>query len=147
MRFWDASALMAAMTREPASPRVAPLMKADSAVVVWWASPVECASAVSRRHREGVVGSRGVETLLRSLREAAEHWQVISPSAAVRDAAIRLVRVHPLGAADALQLAAALAWAEDRPEGREFVVLDQRLADASAREGFVVLPAAESPGS
>jgi hypothetical protein len=69
---------------------------------------------------------------------------VVSPSSAIRDAAIRLVRVHPLGAADALQLAAALVWAEARPEGREFVVLDRRLGEAAAREGFVVLPGAGS---
>jgi len=140
VRYWDASALVPALLREPATPRIAPLMKADRAVVVWWATAVECASAVSRRQREGLVGASGAEMLLRSVREAAAHWQVVAPSAAIRDAAIRLVRVHPLGAADALQLAAALAWAEDRPEGREFVVLDRGLADAAAREGFVVLP-------
>jgi predicted nucleic acid-binding protein len=54
----------------------------------------------------------------------------------VRRTAQRLLRVHELRAADALQLAAASTAAEDLP----FVTLDDRLALAAAREGFVVEP-------
>lgn len=58
-------------------------------------------------------------------------------------AAARLLRVHPLCAADALQLAAARMAAEDRPETLPFVTLDDRLALAAQREGFeVIRPAA-----
>jgi predicted nucleic acid-binding protein len=138
--FWDSSALVAAFADEPASPQVAPLLRADLSVVVWWATPVECVSALARRHREGLVAARQLEVFLASLREAGEHWQVVVPGAAIRDAAIRLLLVHAMRAGDALQLAAALAWADGRPTGRRVVTLDDRLAAAARLEGFTVLP-------
>jgi hypothetical protein len=51
----------------------------------------------------------------------------------------RLLRVHPLRAADSLQLAAAIVAAEGDPATLEFVGLDDRLNDAAAREGFRVV--------
>jgi hypothetical protein len=57
----------------------------------------------------------------------------------LRRLAQRLVRVHPLRAADAFQLAAALVAAEPDPSGVEFVCLDPRLANAASREGFRVV--------
>jgi hypothetical protein len=51
------------------------------------------------------------------------------------------VGVHPLSAADALQIGAALLTAGDRPETLEFVTLDRVLARAAQLEGFRVLPA------
>jgi hypothetical protein len=53
--------------------------------------------------------------------------------------ASRLLRVHPLRAADALQLAAALAAAKGDPSSLDVVCLDQRLSEAARREGFRVL--------
>jgi hypothetical protein len=47
--------------------------------------------------------------------------------------------VHALRAADALQLAAAFAAAERRPPSLEMVTLDERLAGAARKEGFVVV--------
>jgi len=64
----------------------------------------------------------------------------MSPDEEVRRQARRLLRVHPLRAADALQLGAAIVWA-GRYEGREFVSLDARLREAARLEGFAVLPA------
>jgi hypothetical protein len=54
----------------------------------------------------------------------------------VRERAERLLRVHPLRAADALQLAAALLVFGDKPRGRSFVTLDDALLQAARREGF-----------
>ena len=48
--------------------------------------------------------------------------------------------IHPLRTADALQLAAALIWAQESPQGLEFVCLDQNLREAAPREGFSILP-------
>ena len=68
-----------------------------------------------------------------------QHGKKIRPTERVRRAAARLLRVHPLRAADALQLAAAIVGSEDRPETLPFVTLDDRLADAATREGFRVI--------
>ena len=69
-----------------------------------------------------------------------------SPSAAAtspcRPPAARFLRVHPLRADDALQFAAAFAAAERRTASLEIVALDDRLADAAGKEGFVVFDAA-----
>lgn len=56
----------------------------------------------------------------------------------MRERAERLLAVHPLRAADALQLAAALVAVKDKPRDRGFVVTDGLLADAARREGFDV---------
>jgi predicted nucleic acid-binding protein len=58
----------------------------------------------------------------------------------VKSLAARLLRLHPLRAFDALQLAAALHWAEGHPQERALHTLDGRLALAAEREGFVVPP-------
>jgi len=58
----------------------------------------------------------------------------------VREAARRLLRVHDLRAADALQLAAAVVASENRPSTMQIVCLDARLAGAALREGFRILP-------
>jgi len=54
----------------------------------------------------------------------------------------RLLGLHPLRAADALHLAAALVACDERPHALPFVTLDERLVDAARREGFAVLPSA-----
>ena len=59
---------------------------------------------------------------------------------AVRAQAARVLRLHPLRAADALQLAAELIWCQGDPVRNGFVCLDQRLREAARREGFTVLP-------
>lgn len=48
------------------------------------------------------------------------------------------MRLHPLRAADALQLAAALVLSDFEPRTLPFVTLDDRLASAARREGFEV---------
>jgi len=65
---------------------------------------------------------------------------------AVRDRADRLLGVHPLRAAAALQLAAALVLTQERPTGWLFVTADVRLAAVAAAEGFEVISPADPPG-
>jgi predicted nucleic acid-binding protein len=50
---------------------------------------------------------------------------------------MRVLRLHALRAADALQLAAALEWSGS-PAAGVIVSFDERLAQAAAREGFEV---------
>ncbi len=65
-------------------------------------------------------------------------WREVVPSGALRSHAIRLVRLHPLRAADALQLAAALDWMERAPDGAVFITADRQLGRAARAEGFDV---------
>ena len=76
--------------------------------------------------------ARAARTLLAEL---STSWFEIQPGATVRDQAMRLLRTHPLRAADALQLAAALEWSGATAVG-VFITYDERLRDAASREGF-----------
>ena len=73
------------------------------------------------------------------LAQLTASWQEVESGDLVRETAIRLLRVHPLRSADSLQLAAAFVAAEGRPSTLEFVTLDDRLALAAQREGFIVI--------
>lgn len=73
------------------------------------------------------------------LKQLAAGWHEIDPSDIVRETARRLLRVHPLRVADALQLAAAFIAAEQRPASLEMITLDDRLASAARKEGFAVI--------
>jgi predicted nucleic acid-binding protein len=103
---------------------------------VWWATPVECESALARSERLRTVSVRAIENARRRLRALQEGWDEIHPSDSIRDLARTLLRRYPLRAADALQLSAAIAWAEGRPHANAVVTLDKRLARAARTEGF-----------
>jgi len=138
VRFWDASAIVPLLVAEASSRRLQSMAVRDSAMVVWWGAEVECVSALARRERDGALGPRAMMLALERLQRLAAAWHEIDPSDEVREAAIRLLRVHPLRAADALQLAAAFVAAERRPASLEVVTLDDRLADAARKEGFAI---------
>jgi hypothetical protein len=108
-------------------------------MLAWWGSQVECASAVARLEREALLDRTGGALAFDRLKQLADGWHEIEPSEIVRENAVRFLRVHPLRAADALQLAAAFIAAERRPSSLEVVTLDDRLADAARREGFELI--------
>lgn len=107
--------------------------------MVWWATEIECVSAIARLERRREVGAKATEAALDRLDALAVTWHEIQPLEAVRRTARRLLRVHELRSADSLQLAAALAASEGQPDTLELVSLDDRLVDAARREGFRVL--------
>ena len=78
-----------------------------------------------------------VAEAFRRLDDLARAWTEVEPHDEIRDIARRLLRVHPLRAADALQLAAAYVAAERRPATLQFVTLDDRLRLAAMKEGFI----------
>ncbi len=140
MKFWDTSALVPLFLSEPASARARRIAAADSALVVWWATRTECVSAVARRRREGDLSAADEQRARRALEALSGEWSEVLPSAAVRQRAERLLAVHVLRAADALQLAAALLWSRGQTGTHAVVCLDERLRAAALAEGFQVLP-------
>jgi hypothetical protein len=138
MKFWDSSALVPLLLAEASTPHVTSLALHDAEAVVWWATPVECASAIARVERTNELSSDGADAAFARLDALAASWLQVEPSDEIRETARRLLRVHPLRAADALQLAAAFVAAERRPPTMTFVTLDRDLRTAAAREGFVV---------
>lgn len=139
MRFWDTSALVPLVVAEPESARAERWLKEDPAVVVWTLARVEVCSALARRRRAEPQSARKLATARRELLAAWEQWTEVTAVDVVRRHAERLVDTHPLRAADALQLAAAIVAAEELPSGLTFVTFDRQQADAAEREGFSVL--------
>lgn len=141
MKFWDTSALLPLIVEEPRTKAMEALLRDDPAAAVWWLTPVECWSALARLEREQRLTEQEVAQSARLLDEAARRWTEVPPIERVRDQASRLLRVHPLRAADALQLAAALVLSDFEPRALPLVTLDDRLATAARREGFAVFGA------
>jgi len=100
---------------------------------------LEIASGLARRERENLLTADEVSSALSKARLLADSWHEVVPSDAVRRTAERLLRSHPLRAADSLQLAAALIAADHDASLLELVSLDVRLNTAARREGFKVL--------
>lgn len=136
MRFWDASAIVPLLVTEPTTKVLQDLAAGDTQMLVWWASEVECASAIARLEREGALDVPGAVEAFDRLRRLAQAWHEIDAGDGVRETAVRFLRVHPLRSADALQLAAAFVAAERRPSSLEMITLDDRLAAAARKEGF-----------
>jgi uncharacterized protein len=136
MKFWDTSAIVALLVDEPRQRAVRDKLERDAAMTVWWGTRVECVSALARRERERSVDPASAQRAFVQLSKLADQWQEVLPTQPLRNLAERIVRVHVLRAADALQLAAALTAALGDPSAVEFVCLDERLNEAAAREGF-----------
>lgn len=139
MRFWDSSALLPLFVVEPGSGRTRRWLADDPVVVVWMLTLVELLSALARRRRERPDADVAVSSARRDVLAAWERWIEITAVDVVRRHAERLVEIHPLRAADALQIGAALVMAGERSADLEFVTLDDRQAAAATREGFRVL--------
>jgi uncharacterized protein len=143
VKFWDSSAVVPLLVPEVMSGSMQKLYASDPVVVAWWTTEIECTSAIARRQRLGQLREDVVSEAVVRLNALRAGWHEVEPSEEVRESAKRLLRVHDLRSADALQLAAAVFAAEARPSTLEFVSLDDRLLAAARREGFSTM----TPGS
>jgi predicted nucleic acid-binding protein len=140
VKFWDASAIVPLLIAEVSTRRLLAMAAEDPTR----GSEVECASALARLEREDAIDANGIVAAFSRLGQLKAAWYEIDPSDAVRETAARFLRVHPLRAADALQIAAAFAAAEGRPVSLELISLDERLCVAARKEGFAVIEIAPS---
>ncbi|MFQ5684541.1 MAG: type II toxin-antitoxin system VapC family toxin [Candidatus Binatia bacterium] len=140
MKFWDTSAVVPLCAGEPESSAVKAILVKDTSMVVWWATRTECISALMRQTREGGLSAVGERQARHVLATLSESWIVVLPAETLREMAERLLAVHPLRAADAFQLAAALQWCQRQTKDMPFVSFDVRLREAAYKEGFSILP-------
>jgi len=136
VKFWDSSAVIPLLVPEVMSGSVQKLYEDDPVIAAWWATEIECTSAIARRQRLGQLPENVAAEAFVRLNALREGWHEVEPAEELRESAKRLLRVHDLRTADALQLAAAVYVAEARPSTLEFVSLDDRLLAAARREGF-----------
>ena len=138
MRYWDASGIVPLLVSQDRSHEVDQILEQDPELMTGWGTPVECVSALMRLVREGSLAADGVQAAERRLQALRNGWAEVLPSEACRRTAERMLRVHALRAADALQLAAALIAADHDPTRMDVVCLDQRLGEAARKEGFTL---------
>jgi hypothetical protein len=138
VRFWDSSAVVPLLVHQPTSARTDRWLADDPAISLWTLTPVELTSALWRLVRDGTVLEADAQLAESRALELAAASYTVADIEAVKALARRLLRVHTLRAADALQLGAALVWANGRPQGKTLYTLDERLALAARREGFDV---------
>ena len=142
MKFWDTSALAPLIVDEPTTPAIRRLLAQDAEVVVWMLTSVELLSVLGRLGRTATSLDDLIPTLRSDATSLLRHVATVTDVDGVRRRAERLVGVHPLAAADAMQLGAALVACGDRPERLTFVTLDKTLARSAQLEGFRVLSGA-----
>jgi hypothetical protein len=138
--FWDASGIVLLCLAQPEANQARRLQRSSPRLVVWWGTLVEATSAFERVCREGTAPSAECDRALSRLGTLSRRWIEVQPVDRVRSLARDLLARHPLRAADALQLGAALVWAGDRPRNRVFVTFDERLGRAADTQGFSVRP-------
>jgi predicted nucleic acid-binding protein len=143
MRFWDSSALVPLLILEPSSQNMRALIHHDAEVVASFITAVEVSSAVWRRLHNGKLGAAEHAAAEEQFAALSNNWWEENELRRIIDLALDLLRRHPLRAADAIQLASAIAIvkaARIKPSSLPFVTLDGDLADAARAEGFPVLP-------
>ena len=140
MKVWDSSALLPLFSEEESSGVAGELLRSDDEIVVWWGTWIECPVAISRLRRENILYESGEEEARAALNRLENSWIERRPTDDTRLLAMLISKYHPLKAADALQVAAALRWCEGDTSGVSFVCLDAQLRRAARDEGFDVLP-------
>jgi predicted nucleic acid-binding protein len=136
MNFWDSSALIPLLVAENDTALRESQLRTDPDLLVWYGTHAEIESAICRRLRENSLDASLATQARARLLVLSKSWLEVQPTPLVKARAIRLLRVHPLRAADAFQLAAALTAFHEITAGNLFLTADLRLATAAALEGF-----------
>jgi predicted nucleic acid-binding protein len=138
MRFWDSSVVVPLLIQQAASRDADQWIQEDNEIALWKLTPAEITSALWRLVRENDLAEEDANTAEARLEQLVDASHIVVDVDGAQTLARRLLRVHNLRAADALQLGAALLWAGGRPHERVLLTLDTRLVSAARREGFNV---------
>src|SRR5439155_1623341 len=119
----------------------------DRAMAVWWATPVECYSAFARLRRNDILTRAQEDQARRVVTGLAAGWTEVQPSHQVRETASRVLLLHPLRAADAVQLAPGLPCELEAElhDGRELALVEADLP-VTAQAGHLAQERLEEPG-
>jgi uncharacterized protein len=138
LAFWDSSAIIPLLCRQPETSIVRQHWRRLGRIIVWWGTPVEVQSALARLKRDRDITEKEYDQALKKFATLRDTWSEITPTLRVRDIAEALPGANKLRAADALQLAAALVWTNEKPRNKPFVCFDKILIAAARAQGFAV---------
>ena len=137
--FWDTSALVPLCCAQTGpTGRSRSLLREFPRPIVWWGTEVEVHSALIRLFQDGRLTERELSTTVKRWEQFEHIVREVNPSARVRQLAATMPAQYQLRALDSFQLAAALAWSQERPRRRPFVCFDERLSIAAEKVGFNV---------
>ena len=140
MRFWDSSAVLSLVATGTRTNDMLGLLREDSTMLVWTMTPIECLSAIyASGHKANMPIQSKTAEITKRLKQLQDSWIEVHQVAWVKKRAERLLSVHGMSTAAALQLAAALIACEDRPDELPIVTFDPELARCASREGFQVV--------
>jgi len=142
MQFWDSSALLPLVVRQP--PFSDPCRRAfrqNVSRAIAFLARVECRSAIERLVREGTLNAAARRRSLTNIDKLVAAFDLVAFSPEVEAHALTLLGRHALRSLDALQLGCArgLASHGDTDALPEFVCCDRRLANAAVAEGFALV--------
>lgn len=140
MIFCDSSAIVSVLLEQPGWEILVEEIDRTDRILVWWGTSTECVSAIARLRRDNELDDTTLRHVIARFDAIEASWLDVPPTGALRDLAKKLLFSHPLRAADALQLAAAMVVSEGVHADLPFVCLDQRLCAAARKEGFPILP-------
>lgn len=138
IHFWDASALIPLLIKESSSDIAYGWHAACEQMTCWTLTSTEIYSALCRRMRDHELSSSSFSEVVYLWNDLETSILHVDDLQGAKKRAERLLRIHPLKAADALQLAAALIITDEYPQGHAFYTFDSRLALAARKEGFSV---------
>ena len=72
LKFWDSSAIVPLLVGEATTEAMQAIAAEDPLMLVWWATPVECVSAIARLERDGDLATDGATAALQRLDALAE---------------------------------------------------------------------------
>lgn len=144
MQFWDSSALLPLVVRQPPfSAACRAIARTAAPQAVAFLARVECRSAIERLARAGILSATAGRRALAAIDDVLSRCDIVAFSTEVETEAVVLLARHPLRALDALQLACARRLARVPEELPTLVCCDRRLAAAAAHERYplaVTLP-------
>ena len=140
MRFWDSSAIVPLLLTEPQTADALRVLAEDSALTVWWGTPLESHSAIWAAMRRGRVAPADAVRAEQRLGEMRRLWTEIQPDEEIRSEVERILRLHEIRTGDALQLAAGWTARRQARDNVPFVCYDRRLRQAAFIEGFRLIP-------
>lgn len=137
MRFWDSSAIVPLLVFEKETEECIRAFRYDQEVMVWTMSKVEVFSALCRRFREGSLKEIDFNLAKKRMNEFFDMAFEIISVPKVKDRALRLLQVHTLRAAGALQLAAILVATQEDTLKLRIMTFDKRLARQPNLKGLL----------
>jgi predicted nucleic acid-binding protein len=138
MRFWDSSAIVPSLVEQPNTKLILQRLGEDKSIIVSWMTYFECFSALSRLEREGLEVN-DFDRAAELLDQLSSGWTTIRQTDTLAREIKRVLRVHPLKCADAIQLGSALIARNALSDKLEFCCLDAQLNLAARKEGLVVI--------